>query len=157
MLDINQEHNTGIKQEVIVKVELVDPELPVPCPAYPGDVAVDLRSRIDVVLQPNEIKGIPTGIKIELPPLHEAQVRPRSGLALKHGITILNTPGTIDSEYRGEVVAIMVNHSTREFKINKGDRICQLAVRPVPKVEFRAVNKVSDTIRGEKGFGSSGV
>ena len=94
---------------------------------------------------------------MEIPAGYEGQVRPRSGLALKEGITVLNTPGTIDSGYRGEVKTIMINQGDSSFQITKGMRISQLAIRPVPEVEFIEVNELSDTDRGEGGFGSTGV
>ena len=141
---------------VQVKVKILDPETKLPQFAYPGDVAVDLRSRIDAVLEPNQIMGIPSGIAIELPVGYEAQVRPRSGLALKHGISLVNTPGTIDTEYRGEIICIMVNFGKKSFKIVKGDRIAQMAIREVPVVDLVEVSELSETTRGANGFGSSG-
>lgn len=144
-------------QKAIVKVKLLDSETKLPQFAYPGDVAVDLRSRIDIELNQFEIKGVPTGIAIELPQGLEAQVRPRSGLALKHGISLVNTPGTIDTEYRGEIVCIMINFGKEVFKIAKGDRIAQLAIREVPIVELIEVSELSDSKRGFNGLGSSGT
>ena len=100
--------------------------------------------------------GIPSGIAIELPVGYEAQVRPRSGLALKHGISLVNTPGTIDTEYRGEIVCIMINLGKDPFTIAKGDRIAQMAIRKVPVVDLIKVDELSSTQRGSAGFGSSG-
>lgn len=144
------------KPTIQVKVKILDSDTTLPQFAYPGDVAVDLRSRIDATLDSNQILGVPTGIAIELPQGYEAQVRPRSGLALKHGISLVNTPGTIDTEYRGEIVCIMVNLGKNPFHISKGDRIAQMAVREVPIVELLQVQELSDTKRGSSGFGSSG-
>ena len=96
-------------------------------------------------------------IKLQLPNGFEAQIRTRSGLALKAGVTILNTPGTIDTEYRGELVAIMINFSNDPFIVKRGSRICRLAIREIPKIELKLVNKVTGTSRNSKGFGSSGV
>ncbi|OLS21617.1 MAG: Deoxyuridine 5'-triphosphate nucleotidohydrolase [Candidatus Heimdallarchaeota archaeon LC_3] len=141
---------------VKVKMKLLDLALKIPSFAYPGDVALDLYSRITTEIKSREIKGIPTGIAIELPMGYEAQIRPRSGLAIKHGISLVNSPGTIDTDYRGEIVAIVVNLGKEIFFINKGDRICQMAVRKVPIVELEFVSELSKTSRGEKGFGSSG-
>lgn len=141
---------------VQVKVKILDPDTQIPQFAYPGDVAVDLRSRIDVVIKPLQIVGVPSGIAIELPVGYEAQVRPRSGLALKHGISLVNTPGTIDTEYRGEIVCIIINLGQEEFTITKGDRIAQMAIREVPVVELLEVPELSTTTRGSAGFGSSG-
>lgn len=140
-----------------VKVKLLDSDTVIPTFAYPGDVAVDLRSTMDSILEPFQIKGVPTGLAIELPTGLEAQVRPRSGLALKHGVTILNTPGTIDTEYRGEIVCIMVNLGLEPFTIKKGDRIAQLAIRVVPVVELVKVDELTPSKRGAKGLGSSGT
>lgn len=139
-----------------VKVKILDQDTKMPQFAYPGDVAVDLRSRIDASIQPHQILGIPTGIAIELPVGYEAQVRPRSGLALKHGISLVNTPGTIDTEYRGEIICIMINFGKENFIISKGDRIAQMAIREVPIVELTEVQEISETTRGSSGFGSSG-
>ena len=144
------------KTPIQVKVKILDTETTLPQFAYPGDVAVDLRSRIDTVLNPHQIVGVPSGIAIELPVGFEAQIRPRSGLALKHGISLVNTPGTIDTEYRGEIVCIMINLGQNEFKISKGDRIAQMAIREVPVVDLIEVPDLSETTRGSSGFGSSG-
>lgn len=142
---------------VQIRVKRLHPDAKIPKAAKVGDVAFDLYSVIDYELKSGERYAVPTGIAIEIPAGYEGQVRPRSGLALKDGITVLNTPGTIDSGYRGEVKTIMINHGDISFKINKGMRISQLAIRPVPKVEFIEVDELSDTDRGEGGFGSTGV
>ena len=141
---------------VKVRVKLLSPDAKMPMAAKRGDVAFDLFSTMDYELRPGERFAVPTGIAIEIPPGYEGQVRPRSGLALKEGITVLNTPGTIDSGYRGEVKTIMINHNGEPFKITKGMRISQLAIRPVPEVEFIEVDELTDTERGEGGFGSTG-
>lgn len=140
-----------------IRVKRLHPDAKIPKAAKVGDVAFDLYSVIDYELKSGERYAVPTGIAIEIPVGYEGQVRPRSGLALKDGITVLNTPGTIDSGYRGEVKTIMINHGDISFKITKGMRISQLAIRPVPKVEFIEVDELSDTDRGEGGFGSTGV
>lgn len=144
-------------EKVVVKLKLLDPTLEVPRFAYPGDVAVDLRSRVDATLAPSTIQGVPTGVAIQLPVGYEAQIRPRSGLALKHGISLVNSPGTVDTSYRGEIVCIMVNLGSEPFVIQKGDRICQMAVRKVPPVEIELVDELDETTRGAAGFGSSGT
>jgi dUTP pyrophosphatase len=141
---------------ITVKIKVLDDSIKVPKFAYPGDVAVDLQSRIETIIMPLQIIGVPTGISMELPPGYEGQVRPRSGLAIKHGISIVNTPGTIDTEYRGEIVCILINLGKESFSISKGDRIAQLAIREVPIVELLAVDELSETTRGASGFGSSG-
>jgi len=141
---------------VTVRVKRLSPDAKIPKAAKRGDVAFDLFSTIDYELRPGERFAVPTGIAVEIPMGYEGQVRPRSGLALKEGITVLNTPGTIDNGYRGEVKTIMINHNEESFKITKGMRISQLAIRPVPEVEFIEVDELSDTERGEGGFGSTG-
>ncbi len=125
--------------------------------AHPNDAGLDLYSIEDQEILPGESKLIHTGILIELSPGTEAQVRPRSGLALKHQITVLNTPGTIDADYRGEIGVILINHGTTTFKINKGMKIAQLVIAPVIHAEIEEVEQLSSTLRGDHGFGSSGV
>jgi len=119
---------------------------------------VDLRANIDVpiLLQPLERKLIPTGLFIELPEGYEAQIRPRSGLALKKGITVLNSPGTIDADYRGEICVILVNLSTENFIINDGERICQMVIAAHSRAEWTEVGELTETSRGAGGFGSTG-
>ncbi|NCD04586.1 MAG: dUTP diphosphatase [Spirochaetia bacterium] len=109
------------------------------------------------VLKPGDYSLIPTGLKIALPPGYEAQVRPRSGLAAKYGVTVLNSPGTIDADYRGEVKVILINHGKNDFIINNGDRIAQFVIAPIVNTTFIEVDELDDTDRGEGGFGSTGV
>ena len=129
-------------------------------PAYETEHAagMDLRAFLpfEITLKPMERKLIGTGLYIELPEGYEAQVRPRSGLAIKHGITVLNSPGTIDADYRGEIGVILINLSDREFVINNGDRIAQMIISRHEKAELRASDSISETNRGEGGFGHSG-
>ena len=110
-----------------------------------------------ITLLPGEFRMIPTGIRLEIPVGYEVQVRTRSGLAAKHGITVLNSPGTIDSDYRGEVKVILINHGKEEFIINSGDRIAQLVAARVEQALFQLSNELNDSERGEGGFGSTGV
>ncbi|MDE6225110.1 MAG: dUTP diphosphatase, partial [Muribaculaceae bacterium] len=110
-----------------------------------------------VTLKPLERKLIPTGLKVELPSGYEMQIRPRSGLALKHGITLVNTPGTIDADYRGEIGVILINLSDKEFVVNDGERIAQMVVAPYTRVAWESAESISDTERGEGGFGHTGV
>ena len=117
----------------------------------------DLHSIEDIVLNPGERKLIATGLAFEIEYGYEVQIRPRSGLAFKHGITVLNTPGTIDSDYRGEIKVLLINHSNEKFEIKKGDRIAQAVVAPVIQAKIVEVDELSDTARGESGFGSTGV
>jgi len=141
---------------ITVRVKKLSPDAKMPQAARSGDVAYDLYSSVDYELKPRERYAVPTGIALEIPEGYEGQVRPRSGLALKEGVTVLNTPGTIDSGYRGEVKTIMINLGEKPFKITKGMRISQLAIRPVPEVELIEADVLSDTERGEGGFGSTG-
>lgn len=141
-----------------IALKQLDKDLPVPENAYAGDGAVDLRSTKDLVLKPFERALIPTGIAIELPLGYAALVVPRSGLAIKHGITVVNGPGLIDSNYRGEIGVVLANSDANEsFEINRGDRIAQLMIIAVEQPEFKIVDELSDTERGAGGFGSSGV
>ncbi|TFG31710.1 dUTP diphosphatase [Candidatus Thorarchaeota archaeon] len=142
---------------VEVRVKRLNPDAKIPKVANVGDVAFDLYSVIDYDIKPGERYAVPTGIAVEIPVGYEGQVRPRSGLALKEGLTVLNTPGTIDSGYRGEVKTIMINQGDTSFQITKGMRISQLAIRPVPEVSFIEVDELSDTDRGDGGFGSTGT
>ncbi len=131
-----------------------------PLPAYGTEqsAGMDLRAFTGqpVILRPMERKLIPTGLYIELPAGFEAQVRPRSGLALKHGITVLNSPGTIDADYRGEIGVILVNLSEAEFTVNDGDRIAQMVISQYIKADLAETEKIEMTKRGEGGFGHSG-
>ena len=128
-----------------------------PRKAHEDDAAFDLRSRVDAVIPSGKITLVPTGVFMELPVGYEAQVRPRSGLALKHGITVLNTPGTIDAGYRGEVGVILINAGPADFTIARGDRIAQMVVQKLADVELVAAEQLSETNRGAGGFGSTGV
>lgn len=128
-----------------------------PRKAHEDDAAFDLRSRVDAVIPSGKITLVPTGVFMELPVGYEAQVRPRSGLALKHGITVLNTPGTIDAGYRGEVGVILINAGENDFTVARGDRIAQMVVQKLADVELVAAEQLSDTSRGAGGFGSTGV
>ena len=120
---------------------------------------MDLRADVKepVVLRPGEIKLIPTGLAVAVPTGYEAQIRPRSGLALKHGIGMVNSPGTIDSDYRGEIGIIMINWGTDPFTIKRGDRVAQMMIAKVCRATVIEVNRLDDSKRGEKGFGHSGV
>lgn len=127
-----------------------------PAKAHEDDAAFDLKARTDMELPPRTSALIPTGLFLELPAGFEAQVRPRSGLALKHCITVLNTPGTIDAGYRGEVGVILINHSDNMFSIKRGDRIAQMVIQTLPDVSIIPVNQLNQSARGEGGFGSTG-
>ena len=139
-----------------LKVQKIHNEAIIPNYAHKGDAGLDLYSVEEVKINPSETALIKTGIKIELPPQTEAQVRPRSGLALKHGITVLNTRGTIDEGYRGEVGVVLINHGRETFIVEKGMKIAQMVVKPVWYVEVDEVEELSETERAEGGFGSTG-
>ena len=127
-----------------------------PAKAHPDDAAFDLRSRIDAVVQPGRAALIPTGLFLELPEGYESQVRPRSGLALKHCITVLNSPGTIDAGYRGEIASILFNAGETPFEVRRGDRISQMVIAELADVALEAADTLTETGRGEGGFGSTG-
>ena len=140
-----------------VKVLRTDPAAQLPAYAHPDDAGMDVRSVEEVTLAPGARALVRTGLVLELPSGAEAQVRPRSGLALKHGVTVLNAPGTIDAGYRGEVGVILVNLGTEPFVVEKGMKVAQLVVAPVTQAEVVEVSAVDATDRGAGGFGSTGV
>ena len=133
------------------------PDAVLPSYAHPGDAGMDLRSVDDVVIQPGGRALVHTGLVANLPPAYEAQVRPRSGLALKNGVTVLNTPGTIDAGYRGEIGVILANFGAEPFTVHKGDRIAQMVVAPVTFAEIVETDSIDETDRGAGGFGSTGL
>ena len=132
-----------------------------PLPAYATSLSagMDLRANIDksITIHPMERLLIPTGLFMALPPGFEAQIRPRSGLALKHGITVLNSPGTIDADYRGEIMVLLINLSVDDFIINDGERIAQMIIAKHETIEFAVVDKLDETERGSGGYGHTGV
>ena len=130
--------------------------LPVPSYATGGAAGLDVVAAEELTLAPGQRHAVATGFAIAIPPGYEVQVRPRSGLALKHGITCLNTPGTIDEDYRGEVKVILANLGSEPFAVRRGERIAQLVPAPVLKAEFREVDTLGETQRGAGGFGSTG-
>ncbi len=132
---------------------------PLPAYATPQSAGMDIRANIDapVTLRPLERKLIPTGLYMALPEGYEAQIRPRSGLALKHGLTVLNSPGTIDSDYRGEVMVLLVNLSGDDFTVNDGERIAQMVIARHETARFETVSQLDDTERGAGGYGHTGV
>jgi dUTP pyrophosphatase len=140
-----------------VKVVRTDKELPLPRYQKQGDAGMDLYSATTDALSPGERKIIPTGLKIAMPEGYEAQVRPRSGLAIKHGISMVNAPGTIDSGYRGELGVILINHGQETFPISKGDRIAQIVFKQVERAEFEEVEELDSTDRGSGGYGHTGL
>ncbi len=144
----------------MLKVQIINKgHQPLPTFATPQSAGMDLRANIDqpIVLRPMERRLIPTGLFMALPEGYEAQVRPRSGLALKHGIIVLNTPGTIDADYRGEVMVLLINFSTEDFVINDGERIAQMVLAKHEQCEFVEVEQLDETERGTGGYGHTGV
>ena len=135
----------------------VHPDAVLPSYAHPSDAGMDVRSVDDLVIAPGRRALVRTGLVMLLPPMYEAQVRPRSGLALKSGVTVLNTPGTIDSGYRGEVGVILANFGEADFQVKKGDKIAQIVIAPVTQPEIVETTEVDETDRGPGGFGSTGV
>lgn len=144
-----------------VLIKKLDHAKDLPLPNYETVAAagMDLRAAVDspIVLKPGERQMIPTGLQMALPEGYEAQVRPRSGLAIRNGITMLNTPGTIDADYRGEIKVIAINHGEEDFVVNHGDRIAQMVIGPVTQFPVVEVDELDETDRGEGGFGSTGV
>ncbi|MBU3992051.1 MAG: dUTP diphosphatase [Alphaproteobacteria bacterium] len=130
--------------------------LALPGYATDGAAGMDVVSAQDVTIAPGGRQAVETGLALAIPPGFEIQVRPRSGLALKHGVTVPNTPGTIDSDYRGELKVILINHGAAAFEIRRGDRIAQLVLAPVTRASWLEVTELDETARGEGGFGSTG-
>lgn len=139
-----------------VNFKRLDKELPVPVSAHIGDAAVDLHSRIDVTLAPGERASVPTGIAVSIPQGFAGFVLPRSGHARRHGIGVVNGPGLIDSGYRGEISVLLVNHGHEEVSFTRGDRVAQLAIVPVPVVDWIEADELDETERSGGGFGSTG-
>ncbi|EAZ87145.1 MULTISPECIES: dUTP diphosphatase [Bacteria] len=142
---------------VEVKIKRMHEDAMLPMQANPGDAGMDLYSIETVEIPAGGTKLIKTGIQIELPKGTEAQIRPRSGLALKHSITVLNSPGTIDEGYRGEIGVILINHGQDTFLVEKSMRIAQMVIQFVPTIQLLEVNELSQTVRGTSGFGASGT
>ncbi|MBA3726554.1 MAG: dUTP diphosphatase [Armatimonadetes bacterium] len=128
-------------------------------PEYATDLAagMDLKANESCRLEPGERKAVATGLRVAIPPGYEGQIRPRSGLALRHGLSIPNAPGTIDADYRGEVKVILINLGSEPVAVNRGDRIAQLVICPVARAEWQLCDELPETVRGEGGFGSTGV
>ena len=135
----------------------IHPDAVLPAYAHASDAGMDVRSIEDLTIPAGKRALVHTGLVMALPPMYEAQVRPRSGLALKHGVTVLNTPGTIDSGYRGEIGVILANFGEDDFAVKKGDKIAQIVIAPVTQPEVVEIEAVDETDRGAGGFGSTGV
>ncbi|MEI7527617.1 MAG: dUTP diphosphatase [Elusimicrobiota bacterium] len=144
-------------EKIEVLVQKMAPDSVVPKYAHEGDAGVDLYSAGTFTLQPGQRLLVPTGIKMAIPHGYEGQVRPKSGLALKHGLTVLNTPGTVDAPYRGEVGVIVINHDPKlAYEIKKGEKIAQMVFNKVEYVTFKETSELAVTTRGEGGYGSTG-
>ena len=143
---------------VKILVKKLDSRVKLPSYKTTGSSGMDLMALTDkpITILPKKSYLVPTGISVAMPKNYEIQIRPRSGLAAKNNISVLNTPGTIDSDYRGEIKIILFNHGSDEFLINNGDRIAQIVLMPVHKIDFEEVDNLPDTVRGEGGFGSTG-
>jgi dUTP pyrophosphatase len=150
-----------VKPEVAVTRLPHGADLPLPVYETAHAAGMDLRAAVPadapLTLQPGERHAVPTGLAMAIPPGFEGQVRPRSGLALRHGVTCLNSPGTVDADYRGEVKVILINHGPDDFIVRRGDRIAQLLIAPVVQAGWRETDALDDTARGEGGFGSTGA
>lgn len=144
---------------ITIRLKRLDHGAGLPLPAYatPGAAGMDVVAAEELDLMPGQRHAVATGFALAIPDGYEVQVRPRSGLALKHGISVPNTPGTIDSDYRGELKVILINHSDAPFPIRRGDRIAQLVAAPVQQAAFEEVEDLDATARGAGGFGSTGV
>lgn len=141
----------------MIAVQQLDPDLPLLDYAHPGDAGADLLSAVDVTLAPGERALVPTGIAIALPDGFVALVHPRSGLAARHGLSIVNTPGTVDAGYRGEIKVLLINHDPADtIVLKRGDRIAQLVIQRFERARFQAVDALPDSVRGSGGYGSTG-
>lgn len=161
MGELNQLANHGVELPVIA-FQLVHPAAKLPEYAHPGDAGADVCAALDksIVLHPGEWRLIPTGLRADIPTGYEIQVRPRSGLAMKYGITVLNSPGTVDSSFKGTIGVILINHNIytyQSFTVNPGDKIAQFVIARHAVGRFKEVDAVGESSRGEDGFGSTGV
>ena len=157
----DQKYPMNNQNRVVCQFQKLPHAAGLPLPSYEtaDSAGMDLRAAVDqpVELKPGKRMLVPTGLKMAIPRGYEAQIRPRSGMAYKHGITMLNTPGTIDSDYRGEVKVLAVNLGEESYTINHGDRIAQMVIAPVCRAEITEAESLEETARGEGGFGSTGV
>jgi len=145
-----------VDRPIRVRAKRLVPAAALPRPSYDGDSGFDLRALVPAVVGPRRAVQIRTGLALQLPPGTEAQIRPRSGLAINHMVTVLNSPGTIDQGFRGEIVVILINHGERPFRVVSGMRVAQLVFQRTYKVDMVEVDKVDPTGRGERGLGSTG-
>ncbi len=149
--------HTDATVDLQIQVLRLDPELPVPSYAHPGDAGADLVAAVDVTLAPGERALVPTGVALALPDGYVGLVHPRSGLAARHGLSIVNSPGTIDAGYRGEIKVLVINHDQREhIELRRGDRVAQLVIQRFERASFEAVDALPESARGSGGYGSTG-
>ena len=155
--DIESNSTHQQHEDLVVSVRQTDPDLPLPAYAHPGDAGADLVSRVDATIGPGERVLVPTGVAIALPDGFVALIHPRSGLAARHGLSIVNTPGTVDAGYRGEIKVLLINHDrTESVVVKRGDRIAQLVIQRFERARFVAVEDLPDSVRGTGGYGSTG-
>jgi dUTP pyrophosphatase len=148
---------TPLPADLDVAIVRLDPDLPLPSYAHPGDAGADLCTTVDVSLAPGERALVPTGIGIALPEGYVALVHPRSGLAARHGLSIVNTPGTVDAGYRGEIKVMLINHDpVTAVELRRGDRVAQLVIQRFERARFVEVERLPDSVRGDGGYGSTG-
>jgi len=148
-----------VTDDADLDVQLVhlDPDLPLPTYAHPGDAGADLLTTVDLTLAPGERALVPTGVAVALPPGYVALIHPRSGLAARHGLSIVNTPGTVDAGYRGEIKVLLINHDRHEsVELRRGDRVAQLVVQRFERARFVEVDELPVSVRGAGGYGSTG-
>lgn len=151
------QQTSHLDSDLDVAIVRLDRDLPLPAYAHPGDAGADLRSTVDLTLAPGERALVPTGISIALPPGFVALIHPRSGLAARHGLSIVNTPGTVDAGYRGEIKVLLVNHDRlAPVRLARGDRIAQLVVQRFERARFVEVDALPESVRGAGGYGSTG-
>jgi dUTP pyrophosphatase len=156
--DLAIDHELGLDHDLDIAVVRLDPGLPLPSYAHPGDAGADLHTTVDLELAPGERALVPTGIAIALPEGYVALVHPRSGLAARHGLSIVNAPGTVDAGYRGEIKVLLINHDPREaVSLRRGDRIAQLVVQRFERARFVEAGVLPNSVRGAGGYGSTGT
>lgn len=148
-----------MNNKIEIQITRCRPGAQLPCYMTAAAAGMDLYVKLDddVILSPGERLMVPTGIAIALPEGYEAQVRPRSGLAVKYGVTLVNTPGTIDADYRGEISVILINHGSEDFIVKDGERVAQMIIAPVSRCQLQLVDILDETVRGSGGFGHTGV
>lgn len=151
-------HPRSVRAPVRLEIKRLNPDLPLPRYAHPGDAGLDLYAAEDALIAPGERVLVPTGIAVAIPEGYAGFVQPRSGLAIKQGLSLVNTPGLIDSHYRGEIKVIAINLDPRvAIAVARGDKIAQLVIQPIARVELTEVDELDETMRGEGGFGSTGI